>query len=140
MYKIYTCALKYNKLTSTFSCRSVLYRNDLILMLSREFLDQKYCWLGWLTVPSVGKFGHPLKWLIISQMMVFCVTILQILLGDWPKSFKTTYNGRKYCAMMWWRENVHCVRLDILPDTKNKLVFNLYYDWIKPYLNFLYYF
>lgn len=82
MYKTYTCALKYNKLTSTFSSRSVLYRSDLNLKLSREFLDQKYCWLGWLTVPSAGKFGQLLKWLIISQMMAFCVTILQILLGD----------------------------------------------------------
>lgn len=43
------------------------------------------------------------------------------------KSFKTMYTGRKYYIMMW-RENVHCVGLNILPDTRNKLVFNLYYD------------
>jgi hypothetical protein len=53
------------------------------------------------------------------------------------KSCKTTSIGSKYCITVCWRENVHCVGINILPDTKNKLVFNFYYDRIKPHQNFL---
>jgi hypothetical protein len=96
VYKIYTCALKYKKVTSTFSSRSVLYRNDLMLMPSGEFWDQEYCLLGWSTVPSAGKFGHLLKFTSEgSSFNTFSPSGIYTLKSPMPDHFKSTANNLK---------------------------------------------